>query len=96
MKGTKVYLRFSEENLQVVARAIDQQLTIMMLGVLCFFLSILTSTGYTIYSSVFLTKTYTVRYVFFALSAGSMLFTVVAILVWNRRLRSLKPSTSLV
>lgn len=71
-----------------MARAMEQHYTVLLLSVLCFILSVFAFTSYSIYASVFVTKVFTVRYLFFVMAAVGLLITIGVILRWNRRFLS--------
>lgn len=75
----------SNKELTDMARAMEQHYTMLLLSVLCFFLSVFAFTAYNIYASVFVTKSFTVRYLFFAMAASGLIIAMGVILRWNRQ-----------
>jgi len=73
----------SNKKLIGVAGAMEQHYTFLLLSVLCFFLSLLAFTGYSIYASVFVVPSFTIRYLFFSMAAAGLTITMGIILRWN-------------
>jgi hypothetical protein len=65
--------------------AMEQHYIMLLLSVLCFYLSVLAFTAYNIYTSVFVTKSFTVRYLFFVMATSGLIIAMGIILRWNRR-----------
>ncbi|KAF8814607.1 hypothetical protein BYT27DRAFT_7205923 [Phlegmacium glaucopus] len=83
----------NDKTLKNTAGAMEQHYSVLLLSVLCFFLSVFVFTTYSIYSSVFLTKAFTVRYFFYAMATGTLILMLVVTTIWNRRFK-LAPSDS--
>jgi hypothetical protein len=62
----------------------EQHYTVLLLSVLCFFLAVFAFTAYSIYASVFVLKSFTVRYLFFVMATGCLLIIMGVIVRWNR------------
>jgi hypothetical protein len=77
--------RESSRDLEYVAQAMDRQLRATLLSAVTFFLAVLTFAAYSIYSSVFVTNSYTIKYVFYSLATGCLLIICVLLLRWNSR-----------
>lgn len=85
------------DQLAEMARAMDQHTMILLLSILCFFLSLFVFTTWSIYSSVFgLNKTYTVKFVFYALAVAGLTAVAGVNLHWNRRFRNFRNQWLLV
>ena len=63
----------------------EQHYMVLLLSVLCFFLAVFAFTAYSIYASVFVLKTFTVRYLFFVMATSSLMVIMGVIVRWNRR-----------
>jgi hypothetical protein len=88
-------LRHDSEDM---ARALEEHYTVLLLSILCFFLSVVAFTAYSIYASVFVAKFFTVRYLFFGMAVSGLMTIIWVIVRWNRRLllRGSADSSSLV
>ena len=75
----------SRVELERVAGAMDKHFRTLLLSVFFFFLALLTFSAYSIWSSVFVTKSFTARFVFFILSSISIMLTILWVLHWNRQ-----------
>lgn len=73
------------EQVTAIGRAMEQHYTMLLLSILCFYLALLGLTAYSIYSSVFIAKSFTIRYAFYVMAAGGLLITMGIILRWNRQ-----------
>jgi len=67
-----------------MARAMEQHYTVLLLSVLCFFLAVFAFTAYSIYASVFVLKSFTVRYLFFVMATSCLMIIMGVIVRWNR------------
>jgi len=63
----------------------EQHYTMLLSSVFCFYLALLTFTAYSIYASVFVAKSFTIRYAFYVMALGGLLITMGFILRWNRQ-----------
>lgn len=81
------YERVDKAVENTVGRALDEHYMMLLLSIVCFYLSVLGFTVYSIYSSV--GQDYlTVRYVFFAVATSGLLVVVGFVLRWNQRFRT--------
>ena len=79
------------EKLILLAHIMEQHYTtVLLLSVLCFFISVLVFTAYEVYSSVFvqLEKLFTVPHLFFLVPTCGMIATAIVTLRWNRHVSS--------
>lgn len=68
-----------------IDHALELHYIMLLLSVLCFYLSVLVFTAYSIYASVFVTKSFTVRYLFYTVAASGLIIIMGIILRWNRQ-----------
>jgi hypothetical protein len=68
-----------------VAEAIDRQFRFALLAAVCFLLSVLVFTTYSIYGAALVTpgKTYTIKYLFFSLATGALVIMAFLLVRWN-------------
>lgn len=65
-----------------MGHAIEQHFIMLLISVLCFYLSVLAFTGYNIRTSVSMTRPFTV----FVMATCSLIIIMGIVLRWNRRL----------
>jgi hypothetical protein len=83
-KSTDQNNRKRHQGVVDMGRAMEQHYIMLLLSVLCFYLSVLAFTAYSIYASVFVTKSFTVPYLFYAMASSGLLIAMGSILHWNR------------
>jgi len=62
----------------------EQHYAMFSVSVLFFFLALFMFTTYKIYASVFVEKSFTIRYLFFALAVVGLIIAAGTIICWNR------------
>ena len=67
------------------AHAMQQHYSVLLLSVLCFFLTMFTYTAYRIYASISVQKTFTVQSAFSVMATGSLVIMMGVTTIWNRR-----------
>jgi hypothetical protein len=65
------------------ANAMQQHYSMLLLSVLCFFLSVFTYMAYRIYASVVVQKTFTAQSAFFVMATGSLVIMMGVAMIWN-------------
>ena len=67
-----------------MVRLLNQHAIMLMLSVVCFFLALIAYAAWSIYYSVFVGKSFTVRFLFYAIALASLLAVAVLGYLWNR------------
>ena len=70
-----------------MARSLNQHAMLLMFSVVSLFLALITYAAWGIYYSVFVAKSYTVRFLFYSVALLSLLAVAVLGYLWNRNRR---------
>jgi len=72
-----------EKQLTAVAGVMEEHYTVLLLSVLFFFVSVVAYTSYSVFSSVNVTNTFTVRYLWFIAAVAGLMVVFMYIFYWN-------------